>query len=61
MIAKTLKFCPQIGNAEVLRAANDGFAGKAQRRQPRHQQRLAVGIVGRDGRAGNQLFGKLEC
>ena len=56
--AKTFKFCPQVGNPEVLWPFNRGFACEAKRLQAVGNDALAVGVVGRDGAAGDELLGE---
>jgi len=53
-----MPFCPKVGDWSVGRAADDGFTGKAQRGKAAGNQFLATGVVGGDGRAGNQFFGQ---
>ena len=51
---------PQVGDAKVIRPADDGFADEAQRLQTFDDERLTQRVVGGQGRALNQLSGQFQ-
>jgi hypothetical protein len=51
---------PEVGDAKALGAADDGFALKPSGASRAISRGLAVGVVGRDGGAGDQLFGEVQ-
>ncbi|MNN21554.1 hypothetical protein D3C81_1348810 [compost metagenome] len=51
---------PQVGHAEVVRAADEVFAYEAEGLQAGFQHGLAAFVSGRDGAAADQVFGQGE-